>query len=983
MCPLTHKYIPLDTFSMSECFWEKYQEFANPLEKSYYDLGEFINNFTFVRQCICGGNISIVKYCSCELITHKDSNEKNYLIDTTNREILKNIIRDIKLKSKNDTYIHPDIKKINICEVIRAVSCLTIKFYFKSDETLNRESVENLASQLNDFFLNQIGRILQNIDKRTIIKYVSNDSQNHYFHIFYPNIFVGDITILQILHKSIHKEWRTINWCMHELSCYDEYVDNFEIFTTKINEISNSNSNAFLLKDDYILDLISINTSKSQVIPLTNFGTIMVKRRSEISRLKRNLRSNNTKNNESWKKYKIFQDKGYMFNEFEKKLVKFEKFLSQFEVRCTCDTIPHASNCDRINSTHTCRLYETFFSIPKEYYLLFEKLYIDVTISGNKNILAHPLIYRYDTIEEIYPEDKSYIFIEFEIVLNEELTKEAGTLIANRLLDLIIKGINTLLENADTRYIITFESIKRKREIYNSKFTFQFPYIRVSKYITRLLYKETLKEWINIAESKPKVWKFGINNEESVNTGLSCVPIKLTGEESRRHTNKVKTLFPYPEWEGNIENKFVYNCDKVILTNILPNGGSCISTYPLHLEYINDTREENKLTLDFQDTPENISFDNYLETYIWIGKIYMYTNRTTLKSYVGCTIHTVAKRWEEHIREASMQNMRKTYLNIAIKEYGPDGFDITTLEYITSFKEEDIKARLFEREGFWINEKNTYNDGYNMLRSGELFSTDSSFWKSRFGSSKNFRCTICTWRCMSGQVMEKHHLLYHDILIKMSDDTPRKKKATKSRKKKSENFTRTAMRLGKRPYDNLIIETANNPDLSDDTFQPHDIKAAKKEARELKLIYGNIEITNENIDMLIRGKRSREVSNFIEDAEKTDSPVTNKEGWLIRKDLGNIISKQLGFRDINDTETGFTKVELEEKVKSLGQYFRGNTTIISKIKSILPSFNENRIKLLDIQHLFVELGKNLKTYNKREYRGSGEDRKRTRIYQLY
>lgn len=86
------------------------------------------------------------------------------------------------------------------------------------------------------------------------------------------------------------------------------------------------------------------------------------------------------------------------------------------------------------------------------------------------------------------------------------------------------------------------------------------------------------------------------------------------------------------------------------------------------------------------------------------GTIYAIYNKETGKYYVGQTIHDLNKRWKEHLYEARRMNDVPLYKSL--RKYGADKFNIRVVEECSS----DI---LDERETYWINEYNSYNNGYN------------------------------------------------------------------------------------------------------------------------------------------------------------------------------------------------------------------------------------------------------------------------------
>lgn len=89
--------------------------------------------------------------------------------------------------------------------------------------------------------------------------------------------------------------------------------------------------------------------------------------------------------------------------------------------------------------------------------------------------------------------------------------------------------------------------------------------------------------------------------------------------------------------------------------------------------------------------------------------IYKITNKINGKSYIGQSVH-IQKRWEQHI-SLSKNTDNDTPLYRAIRKYGVNNFDFSVIE-------ECLEEDLNNREIYWINFYNTYEDGYNASLGG-------------------------------------------------------------------------------------------------------------------------------------------------------------------------------------------------------------------------------------------------------------------------
>ncbi len=92
--------------------------------------------------------------------------------------------------------------------------------------------------------------------------------------------------------------------------------------------------------------------------------------------------------------------------------------------------------------------------------------------------------------------------------------------------------------------------------------------------------------------------------------------------------------------------------------------------------------------------------------------IYKYTNKINGNSYIGQSIN-IEQRYQQHLFDAKNLATRKgTAIDKAIAKYGIENFTFEILE-------ECPKEQLNEREKYWINFYDTYNNGYNLTSGGD------------------------------------------------------------------------------------------------------------------------------------------------------------------------------------------------------------------------------------------------------------------------
>lgn len=97
-----------------------------------------------------------------------------------------------------------------------------------------------------------------------------------------------------------------------------------------------------------------------------------------------------------------------------------------------------------------------------------------------------------------------------------------------------------------------------------------------------------------------------------------------------------------------------------------------------------------------------------------MGYIYCITNLINGKQYVGKTMHTIDKRFQEHCRDSRKARCKNRPIYNAIKKYGIENFKIEVLEYVEN------NYILEEKEIYWIKKLDTYGkNGYNASKGGD------------------------------------------------------------------------------------------------------------------------------------------------------------------------------------------------------------------------------------------------------------------------
>ncbi len=88
--------------------------------------------------------------------------------------------------------------------------------------------------------------------------------------------------------------------------------------------------------------------------------------------------------------------------------------------------------------------------------------------------------------------------------------------------------------------------------------------------------------------------------------------------------------------------------------------------------------------------------------------VYMHTNKTTGKSYIGVTTRTMEERWKEHCRKIKRL---ATHFSNAINKYGTDNWEHNILY-------EGDESECYIKEKHLISEYDTLKNGYNSIEGG-------------------------------------------------------------------------------------------------------------------------------------------------------------------------------------------------------------------------------------------------------------------------
>lgn len=94
------------------------------------------------------------------------------------------------------------------------------------------------------------------------------------------------------------------------------------------------------------------------------------------------------------------------------------------------------------------------------------------------------------------------------------------------------------------------------------------------------------------------------------------------------------------------------------------------------------------------------------------GFVYCIVNNVNQKKYIGKTLKSIEERFKEHCKDCKKISLEKRPLYLAMNKYGIENFSIYLLEEV------DIQ-NLSNKEIYWINQMDTYHNGYNATLGGD------------------------------------------------------------------------------------------------------------------------------------------------------------------------------------------------------------------------------------------------------------------------
>lgn len=101
-----------------------------------------------------------------------------------------------------------------------------------------------------------------------------------------------------------------------------------------------------------------------------------------------------------------------------------------------------------------------------------------------------------------------------------------------------------------------------------------------------------------------------------------------------------------------------------------------------------------------------------------VGVIYKYVNKINGKVYIGQTVNEVQRKNEHRCHSKTRRHTQSAFYN-AIDKYGWDNFEYTVLDTVEGDTKEEVKFKLNLLEVKYIQEYDSYNNGYNNTLGGD------------------------------------------------------------------------------------------------------------------------------------------------------------------------------------------------------------------------------------------------------------------------
>ena len=219
-----------------------------------------------------------------------------------------------------------------------------------------------------------------------------------------------------------------------------------------------------------------------------------------------------------------------------------------------------------------------------------------------------------------------------------------------------------------------------------------------------------------------------------------------------------------------------------------------------------------------------------------MGFIYKISTPLSNKVYIGQTKRSVEVRWKEHIKQGGNTQKEKEHFKLyqAFQKYGIDNFVIDTIEEVDN-------NILNEREIYWINYYDSFNNGYNSTPGGSNLDIALESWYRPIEKRDLSGNLLETYKCIADAERELNRGKVNANIIKCC------------KKQMHEAYGYKWNYVGEEPDFKLKGEVRRIPILMCDIETEEIIKefnSAKAASKELNVVNGS------NITACCKGKLS-------------------------------------------------------------------------------------------------------------------------------
>lgn len=151
-----------------------------------------------------------------------------------------------------------------------------------------------------------------------------------------------------------------------------------------------------------------------------------------------------------------------------------------------------------------------------------------------------------------------------------------------------------------------------------------------------------------------------------------------------------------------------------------------------------------------------------------MGYIYKIENQITHKQYIGKTLFTIQRRWNQHKYNSTVDVLQRYSLYRDMRKYGIENFTIEQVEKV------DDPFELSDREIYWIAFFDTYYNGYNNTLGGDGgilhdYNTIWELWQQGY-KIKEISDIMDCYDQVVRTVLDNHHVSTEERLERSYND---------------------------------------------------------------------------------------------------------------------------------------------------------------------------------------------------------------------